>query len=491
MPKLELIIEHNGVAFAPPVESDVQIEWNRTDSCGKMTFTTIKVDDPVMNIQEGDRVTFKCDDKPVFLGYVFTKSRDKEHRIEITCYDQLRYFKNKYTYLFTKKTATQIIQALCKDFNLQIGTMENTNYIIPLVEEENKSAFDIALGTLQDTLMATGEMYVLYDDYGKLNLKNVNSMKTGMLIYDENAENFTYKSSIDDETYNSVVLYYKPKSNSSDQSANEQASGQASAVISTASAEVGYAENAVRLTSTINNCKYNTEYYGQEVAGNAYPWCAVFVWWVFNHAGCGGLVTRTASCATLMSWFKGQGRFYKSNPKVGDVVFYSWSGSGANHVGIVESVNNSGTIVTIEGNTSNRVKRMVRSQGASILGYGRPAYSGGSTVVPKDNTAIQVFSAQDNQNISKWGTLRYFDNIDDPKNGQGKADQLLRLYNRKTRELQISGIQGDLNVRGGSLVPVQLNLGDINAKNYMLVGKVVHSFNDDSHLMDITVEGSF
>lgn len=33
-----------------------------------------------------------------------------------------------------------------------------------------------------------------------------------------------------------------------------------------------------------DNVKYNTVYYGREVSGK-YPWCAVFVWWVFREAG--------------------------------------------------------------------------------------------------------------------------------------------------------------------------------------------------------------
>ena len=33
-----------------------------------------------------------------------------------------------------------------------------------------------------------------------------------------------------------------------------------------------------------DNVKYNTAYYGREVSGK-YPWCAVFVWWVFREAG--------------------------------------------------------------------------------------------------------------------------------------------------------------------------------------------------------------
>ena len=40
-----------------------------------------------------------------------------------------------------------------------------------------------------------------------------------------------------------------------------------------------------------DNVKYNTAYYGREVSGK-YPWCAVFVWWVFREAGAPRVVLR-------------------------------------------------------------------------------------------------------------------------------------------------------------------------------------------------------
>lgn len=40
-----------------------------------------------------------------------------------------------------------------------------------------------------------------------------------------------------------------------------------------------------------DNVKYNTAYYGREVSGK-YPWCAVFVWWVFREAGGSRVVLR-------------------------------------------------------------------------------------------------------------------------------------------------------------------------------------------------------
>lgn len=52
-------------------------------------------------------------------------------------------------------------------------------------------------------------MFVLYDDYGKLALKNIENMKiSGYIIYNESAENFEYTSSIDEQTYNQIKLSY-------------------------------------------------------------------------------------------------------------------------------------------------------------------------------------------------------------------------------------------------------------------------------------------
>ena len=318
MAEMLLTIQHNGKVFSPPVEEGVQIEWERTGSPGKLTFTTIKVYDFDMSFQEGDPVCFYYDNKPVFMGYVFSKKRDREHRIEVTCYDQLRYLKNKYTYAWENKTATQIVKALCADFNLQTGAMDNTAYVIPAIAEENISALDIVLDVLEETLLNTGNMFVLYDDFGKLQVKNIENMVSTTLIYEDSAENFDYSSSIDDETYNSIVLYYKG-----------------------------------------------------------------------------------------------------------------------------------------------------------------------------EDESIKLFTASSPATIKQWGTLRYFEEVKTPTIGQNKANALLKLYNKKTRELKVTGAFGDISVRGGTLIPIKLDLGDITTNNYMVVEKVTHKFENDQHTMDLTLEGAW
>ena len=101
-----------------------------------------------------------------------------------------------------------------------------------------------------------------------------------------------------------------------------------------------------------DNVKYNTAYYGREVSGK-YPWCVVFVWWVFREAGAPELYYgggETAYCPTLMSFHKKQA---VTDYRPGDIVFFNFSGrSSAGHVGICESWD--GTyITTIDGNTGS------------------------------------------------------------------------------------------------------------------------------------------
>ena len=513
MAKVIIEIEHNGTIFSPPIEDDIKLEWERTGSPGKLTFTVLKMKDEEMSFLEGDPVTLYYDEDPVFVGYVFTKSRDREHRIKVTCYDQLRYLKNKYTYIFEKKKATEIIKSMCEDFSLNIGTFDDTKYIIPTIAEENKSALDIVLDVLQESLVNTGEMYVFYDDCGKLQLKNVANMTTGTLIYDQSAENFDYSSSIDDETYNQVVLMYDPSSQSSGSSGSGSGNGsggtgtstsQVNAILNKARSQIGVSETPLGS----NNVKYNTAYYGGAVNGAAYPWCCAFVWWVFKECGLSHLFNggaKTAYCPTAVSWFKSQGRWYTKNYQPGDVIFFSWKNNGvADHVGIVESVNGS-TVTCIEGNTGDMVKRVARV--ANILGVGRPAYSSNTRMASDTSSSaststnvgtvgntsndVQVFTATSPDTIKQWGLLRYFEKVDNPSIGKNKALALLKLYNKKTRELKVSGAFGDVKVRGGTLIPVKLYLGDVDVCNYMLVNKVTHKFTNDHHTMDLTLDGAW
>ena len=75
------------------------------------------------------------------------------------------------------------------------------------------------------------------------------------------------------------------------------------------------------------------------------------------------------------------------------------------------------------------------------------------------------------------------------ENGDAKAAALLQLYNKPVRRLSIKDACGDSRVRGGSLIAVQLEMGNINLQNLMLVEKCTHKYGESKHTMDLVLAG--
>lgn len=205
----ELLIQNGDTVYFPAVLEDIKWETERYGSPGKLTFKCMY--DSKLNVTEGNPVRLRWNGLNVFYGFIFKIEKDKEPVLSITAYDQLRYFKNKDTYVINGKTAGEVLELIAADFELQTGDVEDTGYVIPSLVEDGKSLFDIMQDCLDQTLMNVGEMYVLYDDFGSLSLKNIANLAVNILIDSETGENYKYSSSIDDQTYNKIKLVYDNK----------------------------------------------------------------------------------------------------------------------------------------------------------------------------------------------------------------------------------------------------------------------------------------
>lgn len=311
----DLRIFNQGVTYQCAVEEGVTWETGRRKTVGTLKFTVLK--DEALNFQEGNPVTFRYDGKIIFTGFVFTKERSDNRLIKVTAYDFLRYFKNKDTYVYTNKTAANLIRMLASDMSIPVGKLADTSYVIPSGVEENKELFEIAQNAIDTTLQATGVDHVLYADENGLNLQPLGAMKLDLLIDEETAETFSYSTSIDSETYNRIKLVYEDK----------------------------------------------------------------------------------------------------------------------------------------------------------------------------DSGKREVYIAQNSASQANWGVLQLFEVLQDKTNAKQKADVYLKLYNRKKRSLTIKKIVGEAKARAGSLIAVKLNLGDLAVANYMIVETAKHTFNESSHVMDLTLVG--
>ena len=312
---VEILIQNGGTIYYPVVEEGAKLTLERKGVPGKFTFTVVK--DGVISFQEGNPVKLTVDGTPMFYGFVFTKKRNKDGTINVTAYDQMRYLKNKDTIIDENLTASDLLKRIASDFRLNIGTVEDTGFTMETVVEENVTLFDMIQSAIDETLMNTGNLFILYDDCGSLCLRNINSLRSNLLIDSSTAENFDYESSIDVQTYDKIKLSF-------------------------------------------------------------------------------------------------------NNEKTG--------------------------------------KR-------------------------------EIYIAQNGDHINQWGVLQYYEQIQSASGAKAKADALLAYYDQKTRKLAIKNAFGRPNIRAGSAIPVNLNLGDIILNNFLVVDKITHIFNGNEHLMDMNLIG--
>ena len=112
-------------------------------------------------------------------------------------------------------------------------------------------------------------------------------------------------------------------------------------------------------------------------------WCACFVSWCANQCGYidAGILPKFSGCEWGVSWFKQHNQWAGRNitPIPGMIIFFDWEDKegggldgGADHVGIVEKVEN-GRVYTIEGNSADSCLERNYALGYyEILGYGIP-----------------------------------------------------------------------------------------------------------------------
>lgn len=213
---VELLVgnESGTKVYQPVVQEGIEWSTERKNTPGKLVFKVLY--DNILDFSEGSPVRMKVDGDNVFFGFVFKQQRTKDKIITVTAYDQLRYLKNKDTKVYEGKTANQFVKMIADDYALNLGTLDDTGYVIESRVEENTSLFEMIANALDLTLTNTGEMYVLYDDFGKLTLKSLSSMYVGvpgayLMIDEETGQNFDYTSSIDENTYNKIKLTYDNK----------------------------------------------------------------------------------------------------------------------------------------------------------------------------------------------------------------------------------------------------------------------------------------
>lgn len=206
--KCQLLIQNrqgDTINYANSIDGAIEWTTQRTGAPGMLTFSLIKT--ALANYHEGDRVRFTVDGNQIFFGYVFIKKKDRNGRIDTTCYDQMRYLKANESKFYEGVEVSDIVKDIASDFALQVGDIEPTGYQIPYLLMEDKSCLDIINRAMELTTKNNGMYYTFYDDFGKLALKSVANMISdvvigkGSLLLD-----YEYTTDIDTQTANKIKL---------------------------------------------------------------------------------------------------------------------------------------------------------------------------------------------------------------------------------------------------------------------------------------------
>ncbi len=183
----------------------ISITTQRFNSASKMTFSC--VENSGIALEEGSMVQFVDNGTQVFQGFIFTAQRSLGGEVEYTAYDQTYYLKAKASYTFTNMTLEQIITQLATDFGLTIGTLEPTGYVFPCLIKDNTECLGMIYDALSTVITQTGKIFVFYDDFGKLTLKEAKNMLIQQKIGNNSlVTDYTYKRDISTNTYNRIKL---------------------------------------------------------------------------------------------------------------------------------------------------------------------------------------------------------------------------------------------------------------------------------------------
>lgn len=110
----------------------------------------------------------------------------------------------------------------------------------------------------------------------------------------------------------------------------------------------------------------------------------------------------------------------------------------------------------------------------------------------KETKKREIYIQKDSTNINRWGTLQYYEIVQDSMNDaqiRTRADMLLEYYNKPKRTLKLPTCIGDLRIKAGrSFVLVISDLKTVVPySQYVICSSCVHKITNGTHLMELEV----
>ncbi|GGG06762.1 hypothetical protein GCM10010912_59280 [Paenibacillus albidus] len=193
------------------IVSDISWKTARTGKPSTLEMTVVDsgiYQHPKFTVSNGDIIQFRKDGIDVFYGFIFSIDSGSDQEIKLTAYDQIRYLLGNGSYVLQDVTASELITKIAKDYGLKTGVLEEATYRMPSLIEDDKKLLDIIMGAIGGEMEKKGQLMTFYDDFGKLTLRGMDSMKLDLVLGEGHyLYEYSLKKSIDDDTYNTIYLY--------------------------------------------------------------------------------------------------------------------------------------------------------------------------------------------------------------------------------------------------------------------------------------------
>ena len=250
---------------------DIEYTTSILGQAGKLTFLIEKDMNEIFSIGVGSLVKFWHgeegeNDKPIFMGNVFTIGTDRTDVYKVVAYDQTRYLQNHDNLLIPERenNLKYYFDLICAQYNFPSKIVNWDKFIVDAVKIRGKnfvdvSAFDILTFCMDDyavnnnlkinaknIISPTYELmgktikqttfrpkFYIRDNFGTLELREIftdlfyddygNEKKQFLVIGDESLlTNYEYEIDIDKNTYNEFYFMYNEKTKTTDTDTNKQ-----------------------------------------------------------------------------------------------------------------------------------------------------------------------------------------------------------------------------------------------------------------------------
>ncbi|NOU98488.1 hypothetical protein GC097_00410 [Paenibacillus sp. LMG 31457] len=196
-------VVYNNDIYLDPLLTSVTWSGDITQGFRKLEVrlkNTVDGRHQAVNIELGRELRLYEDDIEKFRGVIFTLDINATGDLDITAYDENVYLtKNSDIRKFTGMTASAIIRQLCADFQVPVGAIAETGYVIPRLILRDKTVWEMMVAAISETRRQTGRRFWITSKEGALVL-----IERGDKIVDwvlENGVNITgagYSQTIED-----------------------------------------------------------------------------------------------------------------------------------------------------------------------------------------------------------------------------------------------------------------------------------------------------